>query len=127
VLFLNQNHYIHICYAPGRGSNNQVEFITLKTLLSVAQEKGVKKFQIMGDSKLVVDWACKKEKMENVGQGFLLRDLEFQIRSFDWLSFHHIYRELNIKADSLSKEALMLLKGAFGYYKFVNGEEKEAM
>jgi hypothetical protein len=37
----------------------------------------------MGDSKLIVDWAGKKEKMENVGKGFLLRDLEFQIKSFD--------------------------------------------
>jgi hypothetical protein len=29
VLFMNQNHYSHICYVPGTGTNNKVEFITL--------------------------------------------------------------------------------------------------
>jgi hypothetical protein len=29
VLFLNQSHFIYIKYAPGRGSNNRAEFITL--------------------------------------------------------------------------------------------------
>lgn len=65
--------------------------------------------------------------MENVGLGSLLRDLEFQLSSFEWLSFHHILRALNTPTDSLSKEALLLPKGAFGYYEFVDGIEKEAM
>jgi ribonuclease HI len=96
-------------------------------LLTVAQEKGIKKLQIMGDSKLVVDWACNKVKVENMGLGYLLRDVEFQSSSFEWVSFHHILRELNSKVDNLSKEALLFLKGDFGFYEYINGEEKEGM
>jgi hypothetical protein len=43
------------------------------------------------------------------------------------LSFQHILRELNVKADELSKEALQLQRGAFGYYEYFEGTETEAM
>jgi hypothetical protein len=65
--------------------------------------------------------------VENVGLGFMLWYLEFLIIYFDWLSFQHIYRELNVKANTLSKEALVFPKRAFGFYEFVDGKEKEAM
>jgi ribonuclease HI len=45
VLFFNQSHYIHIRYAPGRGTNNRVEFIALWTLLNVAKEKDLANFK----------------------------------------------------------------------------------
>jgi hypothetical protein len=35
--------------------------------------------------------------------------------------------ELNTKEDELSKEALLLPVGVFGYYEFLEGEEIEAM
>lgn len=43
VLFMNKNHYMHIRYAPGRSSNNRAEFLILRTLLSKASKKGVRK------------------------------------------------------------------------------------
>jgi ribonuclease HI len=55
VLFINQRHYMHIKYALSSGSNNRAEFIALRTLLAIAQEKGSKKLQVMGDSKLIID------------------------------------------------------------------------
>jgi hypothetical protein len=36
-------------------------------------------------------------------------------------------RELNAKADKLSKEALQLQRGAFGYYEYFEGTKTEAM
>jgi len=56
-----------------------------------------------------------------------MRDIEINFKSFEWLSFHHILRELNTKADELSKEALLLPDGVFGYYEFLEGEEIEDM
>jgi len=90
VLFINQSHYSHIRYAPSKGTNNQVEFIALWTLLAIAQLKGVKNLQVMGESKLLVDWALKKVKVENVRLGPLLRDIQNTLQSFEWLSFKHI-------------------------------------
>jgi hypothetical protein len=43
VLFIIQNHFLHLRYAPGRGTNNRAEFITLWTLLEIAIKKGIKK------------------------------------------------------------------------------------
>lgn len=54
-LYLNLAHYIHVKYSHGRGSNNRTELVTLTTLLTTALEKGVKKMQVFGDSKLVID------------------------------------------------------------------------
>jgi hypothetical protein len=56
-----------------------------------------------------------------------LKEIKLNFRAFEWLSFHHVLRELNSKADELSKEALELQKGAFGFYEFFEGEETEAM
>jgi ribonuclease HI len=127
VLFLNQKHYLHIIYAPGIGTNNRAEFIALWTLLETAIKKDVKKLQIMGHSKLVIDWARQKISAQDVKLAPLLRDIKLSFQSFEWLYFSHILRELNKKVDELSKEALSLPVGAFGLYKFFEGVETKAM
>lgn len=60
VMFLNQNHYINIKYALGGGSNNKAELIALWTLLEAGKQKDVRKLHVLGDSKLVIDWAKGK-------------------------------------------------------------------
>jgi ribonuclease HI len=120
-------HYIFIRYAPGQGSNNKAEFIALWTLLETTKEKNVDKLQVMGDSKLVIDRASGKITIQYIQTQNILRDIKLACRSFEWLSFVHILRELNSKANELSKEALILPTGAFGYYEFMDGEETEAM
>jgi hypothetical protein len=54
VLFINHNHYIHIRYAPGLGTNNREKFLALWTFLETTKKKDVKKLQVMGDLKLVI-------------------------------------------------------------------------
>jgi ribonuclease HI len=121
VLFISHNHYIHIRYAPGGGTNNRAKLIALWTLLETAKEKNLSKLQVFGDSKLVIDWARGINNIQNPRLASLLRDIKLTFRDFEWLSFQHILRELNTKADELSKEALQLQKGAFGFYEFFEG------
>jgi len=83
-LCINHNHYIHVCYAPERGTNDRAEFIALRTLLEIASIKDVKKLQIMGDSKLVIDWARKKATISDVRLEPLLRDIKHSMKSFEW-------------------------------------------
>jgi ribonuclease HI len=64
-----------IWYSPGIGSNNISEFIAIITLLAITLEKGVTKLEVMGDSKLVIDWTLHKFKVENVCLGPLLQDI----------------------------------------------------
>lgn len=102
ALYINQNHYIYIRYAPGSGTNNKVELATLWTLLETAI-KDIRKLQILGDSKLVIDWAQGKIDIQNTSLATVMREIRLTFQSFEWLSFHHILRELNLKADELSK------------------------
>lgn len=127
ILHVSHNHYIHIQYAPGRGSNNRAEFITLWNLLEAVTKKGLTKLQVLRDSKLIIDWANGKVSVSDVRLSSLLKELRQSIQSFKWLSFCRIFRELNIKADALSKEALPLLTGTLGFYKFVDHEEMESL
>jgi ribonuclease HI len=139
ILYVNHNHYIFIRYAPGAGTNNITEFIALWTLLEAANKKDLQKLQVMGDSKLVIDCARKKNSTQDIRLFLIMKDIKsnFQsirvlsfhhiLRPFEWLSFHHILRELNSKANALSKEALPIPAGAFGFYKYIEGEEVESM
>jgi len=127
IFHLRKNHYIHICYVLGSSTNNRVEFISLWTLLEATIKKDVKKMQVLGDSKLVIEWAKQKIKVQDIRLESLLKDIKFPFRSFEWISFSHILQEVNEKENSLSKEALLLPVGAFGYYEFMDGEDIEAM
>jgi hypothetical protein len=75
----------------------------------------------------VIDWAQGKISIQNINLSTVMRDVRLTYQSFEWLSFHHILRELNSKADELSKEALQLQRGAFRYYEYFDGTETEAM
>jgi ribonuclease HI len=103
------------------------EFIALWTLLNVAKEKDLRKLQVMGDSKLVIEWAQGRVNIQNIHLSNILRDIRLTFQDFEWLSFHHIPRELNSKADELSKEALELHSGTYAYYEYKEGVEAEAM
>lgn len=127
VLFINQSHYVHIRYASGGGANNRVEFVSLWTLLEVAKRKDLRKLQVLGDSKLVIDWAQGKVNVQNTKLANVLREIKLAFQSFKWLSFHHVLRELNSKANELSEEALELQKRAFEFYEYFEGIETKAM
>jgi hypothetical protein len=57
----------------------------------------------------------------------LLHDILLSLNTLGRYSCHHILRELNEKADALSKEALELPSGACGIYEYIEGEELVSM
>jgi ribonuclease HI len=123
VLYLNHSHYPFIKYSPGNGSNNRVEFISLWTLLEMEKTKDVRKLQVLGDSKLVIDWARQKNEVQDIGLATIMRDIKLAFQYFEWLKFQHVLRELNVKESDLSKEALLIPTDAFGFYEYFDGEE----
>ena len=73
--------------------------------------RGVSSFQVLGDSKLIIDWANGKNSMENLLFQPLVEKFREIKNHLDSVSFHHVYRELNEIADQLSNEALTLHEG----------------
>lgn len=57
----------------------------------------------------------------------LLQEILLSLEKFQQSEFVHIYRELNVKADELSKEALQMQVGTFYFLEFVDMEEVDAM
>jgi ribonuclease HI len=83
VPFLKQNHFIHLRYAPGRGTNTRAEFIALWSLLEIAIKKGIKKLQIFGNSKLVIDWVNKNAMVSDIRLRSLLQDILHSLNSLE--------------------------------------------
>ena len=111
VLYLNDLSKMEITFAPGQGTNNKAELSTLWSVLKIVVEKNVRDLQICRDSKLTIDWANGKVKINAPHLQRLLRAIRIQLENFNSTSFQHIYRELNEEADKLSKEALLLQLG----------------
>jgi ribonuclease HI len=114
-------------YARGPRSNNRTEIIGLWNLLEATKEKYIQRLQVFGDSKLVIDWDMNKVNIQNIGLEPIMREIRETFNSFCWLSFHHILRELNSKADKLSNDVVLLNPGTFSLYEFHDGVETEAM
>jgi hypothetical protein len=76
--------------------------------LKCAAENGIERIQVMGDSKLLVDWANGGSHIENpVLSTVMNRVSEVRMKLLE-ISFSRIYRQFNEKMNRLSKEALSL-------------------
>jgi len=69
----------------------------------VSKSNGVRRLQVYGDSILVIERMKKKKLIHNV----TLQPIATQIKSnsllFEIITFNHIYKEMNMDIDSLSK------------------------
>jgi hypothetical protein len=75
----------------------------------------------MGDSKLVIDWDNDKIRVDNLELGPIKRACGEMKRTFEWISFAHISREMNVLVDGLSKQALLLHEGTYVEEEFNEG------
>jgi len=104
------------------GTNTNVELLRVWATLLLENHLSIHKIQILGDSKLIIEWLNKRGDMractiEGGKQGIMA------LRSkFHEINFEHIYREFN-EADLLSKKALQEPEGVISYYKWTNGTE----
>lgn len=66
VLHLNENHFFHLKWGLGEGTNNRVELLELYMLLIFAHEKGVQGIQFFGDSMNIIDWINHAQHCHNI-------------------------------------------------------------
>lgn len=110
VLYFTPSRSFHFRYDLGRASNNKVNVFTLWLLLTSAKQKGCRNIQVIGDSKLVIDWASQKCHVKNIRLGPIVNIVKELIVSLDQICFSHIYGKLNSIAYELSKQEILCMK-----------------
>jgi len=79
--------------------------------LTLALLWAIEKIQILGDSKVIIDWINQKGQLQAVNiEGWKLKTKELA-SNFKDISFQHIYREHNKETNLLSKRVLKEPKG----------------
>ena len=89
-------------------TNNKVELVALHLVLNLVINHNITQFQVFGDSKMVVDWVNRKIQINAPHLQQLLRAIKRLLGIFTSFRITHIYRELNMEADGLSKLAFLL-------------------
>lgn len=89
----------------GAGTNNLVELLSLCYILYFALNKNCIYFQVVGDSKIVINWfncisTCHAHTIRTI-----LDDALYLKTHFDQITCSHIYKECNQLAYHRSKEA----------------------
>jgi ribonuclease HI len=95
----------------GQGTNNFAEILTLKLLLTFAKVKDLRHIQIFGDSIIVVNWERKPQQCHNIFLLPILEDILCLMEEFETVTISHVYRNMNMVADALSKAGLFLALG----------------
>jgi ribonuclease HI len=95
----------------GTGTNTRGELLALWCILYFAYFKKVKRLQLVGDSKIIIDWFSHENNLHVVSLQPWMTKIRLLSEKFQQLKAQHIYREFNKEVDQLSKQALQLEEG----------------
>lgn len=104
VLHLFDTKFIHIKHGLGIRTNNHVEMMGIKFLLSAVIEKNDRSLQVFGDSMLIMNWEKRVQWCHNLRLLPLFEEFFLLFQHFESISIAHVYKEQNQTTDKLSKE-----------------------
>lgn len=78
--------------------------------------------QVFRNSKLSIDWMSGFALLDNSDLQVLGQRLKIIADSFSSISFQHVFREMNVEANRVSKEALELPEFHLIQEEFLDGE-----
>ena len=106
----------------GLNTNTRAELLALWDLLLFADAIGLPFLHIFGDSVVVINWENNKSALSAINLVYWCTNISKLKDIFLFLVFQHVYREHNMRADKLSKEALTMALGLFTFTKIYDGE-----
>lgn len=89
-----------------RQTNNFAEYTGMVAGLEGAIERGIRRAIVRGDSQLVIRQMRGEYKVKNANLRGLYETARKYVGEFELLTFEHIRRELNGRADALSNIAM---------------------
>ena len=111
VIYFSDKHKVQENFSPGHCTNNKEELAALHTVLNLAININISQLQVFGDSKMVIDWVNRNIQINSPHLQQLLRAIKRILEHFTGFNITHIYRELDMEADGMAKQALLLALG----------------
>ena len=106
VLKIGDNHILKLSMGCGQGSNTKSELLALYGLLVFVNHLGISHLQVVGDSKVVIEWDQRKNNLQVLFIEWWQASIKDIQESFQVLLFPHAFREFNLDVDFLSKKSL---------------------
>lgn len=60
------NSCFHLVMGASGGTNNWDKLLALWGLLVFVKDRGIRLNQIMGDSNVILDWACNRQSLQSI-------------------------------------------------------------
>lgn len=95
-----------IQFVGNNETNNVAEYTGLIIGLKEAIKLGIKEIYVEGDSMLVIKQMKGEYKVKSTNLIDLYNEAKFLEKDFEYISYSHIYRENNQRADELSNLAI---------------------
>jgi ribonuclease HI len=124
-IVLNPHTSIRWTLNCGQGTNMKAELLGAWASLVLAS-RYTEELILLGDSKLTIDWLNGLADFQVAVLGCWKERTKEAALLFRKLSFHHIFREENSEADTLSKKALHLPSGHICFTIWEDGNEGPA-
>ena len=110
VIYKNKEEIWSSCKFLGKKTNNQSEYSALILGLKGAIELKITRLTVLGDSLLVINQVNGLFKVRSEMISELYEEVCLLKSQFEFIEFHHVYREYNKRADELSNLALQDLQ-----------------
>lgn len=118
LLLVKSCHQIRLSMRAGGGTNMKAELLALWGLLWFALRQGIFNLCVFGDSKVVIEWAAGLVTLQARHPDHWTSRTRTLIDSFSFISFGHIFREVNSIADLLSKMVVGSMDGFLHFEEF---------
>lgn len=106
VLYQDDEELATVSEYIGETTNNQAEYRAILAGVELALEKGVKELECFLDSELIVEQLNQRYKVKDKELAKLFVKVWNLTLKFDKISFTHVRREGNKRADQLVNQAL---------------------
>ncbi|MDD9899104.1 MAG: ribonuclease HI family protein [Candidatus Melainabacteria bacterium] len=105
-LVVDEKEVAWISESIGQATNNIAEYTALLEGLRKAQELGYQEVLVKADSELMVKQLNGEYRVKNPDIKVIFLKVQELIKEFDKISFTHVRREFNQRADQLANLAL---------------------
>ena len=87
ILFIKTFQYLFIKFIVGQGTNNWAYFYALWILLKTTLDKRIKHIEVLGDSKITIDWANQHSSIKNITLNHILNQVQVVKKKFSLFRF----------------------------------------